>query len=215
MHHLSHSETAQQDFGNQTGFPDTPDLDTGFAQTLITSRQNISPKRLVEPGPHAGQIAQLFSAAAAAPDHGLLTPWRFVMVPAHRRADLAEVFALALIDRDPGATLEQIEAAREKAHRAPFLMLAVARLGPCEPDIPVLERMVAVGAAIQNLLLSAHSQGFGSSLTSGQAMQSPRMQALFELQPGEEAVCFVNVGTVSRRKMPRLRPDATRFVSSL
>ena len=215
MHALSYSDAARPAAGRPAGGGEAPAPDGGFAHALITSRQNISPKRLLEPGPHPAQLARLFSAAAAAPDHGLLTPWRFVMVPAHRRADLAEVFALALMDRDPGATLEQLEAAREKAHRAPCLMLAVARLGPCQPDIPVLERMVAVGAAIQNLLLSAHSQGFGSSLTSGQAMQSRRMQALFELQPGEAAVCFVNVGSVSRRKMPRLRPDAARFVSSL
>lgn len=189
--------------------------EAGFAEMLITSRQNISPKRLEAPGPSPEQVEQLFRAAAAAPDHGRLTPWRFVIVPTAKRTELAEVFALALIDRDPGATLEQIEAAREKAHRAPFLLLAVARLGPHEPDIPALERMVSMGAAVQNLLLCALGQGFGSSLTSGQAMQSKRMRDLFQLARGEEAVCFVNVGTVSKRKMPRLHPDAATFVSSL
>jgi nitroreductase len=204
--------------GRPDEFPPEADprhIEAEFAEALIASRQNISPKRLVEPGPDRSQAEQVFRAAAAAPDHGLVMPWRFVIVPTHRRTDLAEVFALALIDRDPGATLEQIEAAREKAHRAPCLVLAVARLGTCEPPIPVLERMVSVGAAIQNLLLSAHSLGYGSSLTSGQAMQSPRMRDLFQLTDGEEAVCFVNIGTVSKRKMPRLRPDVSSFVSSL
>jgi nitroreductase len=189
--------------------------ESGFAEALILSRQNISPKRLTEPGPTESQIEQLFRAAAAAPDHGLLMPWRFVMVPTSRRVDLAEVFALALIDRDPGATLDQIESAREKAHRAPLLLLAVARLGPCEPDIPVLERMVSVGCAIQNILLRAHSMAYGGSLTSGQAMSSPRMRALFNLQLGEEAVCFINIGTVSKRKVPRIRPEVSGFVTSL
>lgn len=186
-----------------------------FAEALMTSRQNIAPKCLVAPGPSTEQIEQLFRAAAGAPDHGQLVPWRFVLVPAPKRADLADVFALALIDRDAGATLEQIESAREKAHRAPLLMLAVAGLGPREPDIPMLERMVSVGCAIQNILLSAHSMAFGSGLTSGQAMSSPRMRALFKLQAGEEAVCFVNIGTVSKRKSPRLRPEPAEFVSNL
>ncbi|MDZ7812951.1 MAG: nitroreductase [Ideonella sp.] len=186
-----------------------------MADALITSRQNISPKRLVEPGPDAAQRLQIFRAAAAAPDHGLIQPWRFVIVPADKRALLAEVFALALVDRDPCATLEQIEAAREKAHRAPLLMLVVARLGDCEPPIPVLERMVSVGAAVQSMLLMAHGQGYGSGLTSGQAMRSPRMRQLFSLAPGEEAVCFLNIGTVSKRKSQRLRPDPASFVSSL
>ncbi|MBL8388670.1 MAG: nitroreductase [Hydrogenophaga sp.] len=188
---------------------------SSFADALITSRQNISPKRQVEPGPNVSQLDQIFRCAASAPDHGLVRPWRFVIVPQDKRALLAEVFALALVDRDPGATLEQIETAREKAHRAPVLMLVVARLGACEPPIPALERMVSVGAAVQNMLLMAHGQGFGSSLTSGQAMQSPRMRQLFELATGEEAVCFLNIGTVSKRKAQRLHPEARSFVSSL
>lgn len=185
------------------------------AYALITSRQNISPKRLDEPAPSPEDMALIFQAAAAAPDHGLVRPWRFVIVPQDKRRELAEVFALALIDRDPGATLEQIEAAREKAHRAPCLMLVVARLGPCEPPVPELERMVSVGCAIQNMLLMAHSLSYGSSLTSGQAMQSPRMRQLFALAEGEQAVCFVNIGTVSKRKPARLHPTPDTFVSTL
>lgn len=190
-------------------------MEVDFAEALIASRQNISPKRLVEPGPRTDQMQAIFRAAASAPDHGLLSPWRFVLVPKHRRDDLAEVFALSLIDRDPGATLEQIESAREKAHRAPCLLMAIARLGPSEPPIPPLERMVSVGAAIQNILLCAHSMGYGSGLTSGQAMQSPRMRKLFSMTEGEEAVCCINIGSVSKRKMPRARPDPSSFVSSL
>lgn len=161
-----------------------------------------------------GQLHELLSLAAAAPDHGLLTPWRFIVVPADQRHRLAEVFALALIDRDPSATLEQIESAREKAHRAPLLMVAIACLGPREPDTPPLERMVSMGAAIQNLLLGAHAMGFGAGLTSGQAMASKRLSELCGLAPGEVPVCCVNIGTVSKRKPgTRVRPLPSSFVS--
>jgi nitroreductase len=187
-----------------------------MAQALIGSRQNVSPKRLVEPGPSAEQLEALLSLAAAAPDHGLLMPWRFILVPAGQRQHLAEVFALALIDRDPGATLEQIESAREKAHRAPLLLVAIACLGPREPNTPPLERMVSMGAAIQNLLLGAHAMGFGAGLTSGQAMASQRLHDLCGLAEGEAAVCCVNIGTVSKRKSAaRARPLPAAFVSEL
>lgn len=190
-------------------------MDIGFAEALITSRQNTSPRRLVEPGPSASALASIFRAAAAAPDHGLLRPWRFVIVPQARRADLAEVFALALIDRDPGATLEQIEAAREKAHRAPLLMMVVVQLGLVDAHIPPLERMVSLGCAVQNMLLMAHSLALGSGLTSGQALQSPRMRELFRLESGEEPVCFVNMGTVAKHRTARLHPAATSFTTVL
>jgi len=188
----------------------------GIAQALIGSRQNVSPKRLIEPGPSAIQLDALLSLAAAAPDHGQLNPWRFIIVRAEQRHRLAEVFALALIDRDPGATLDQIESAREKAHRAPLLLVAVACLGDREPNTPPLERMVSMGAAIQNLLLGAHAMGFGAGLTSGQAMASSRLNHLCGLKAGEVPVCCVNIGTVTKRKASaRLRPMPSEFVSEL
>jgi nitroreductase len=185
-------------------------------RTLIVSRQTVLPKRLVEPGPTPAQLDELLKLAAAAPDHGLLTPWRFIVVPAVQRHRLAEVFALALTDRDPQATPVQIAQAREKAHRAPLLLVAVACLGPREPDTPTLERMVSMGAAIQNLLLGAHAMGFGAGLTSGQAMSSTRLHELLALVEGEVPVCCVNLGTATQRSQRKaLRPAPAQFVSVL
>lgn len=195
--------------------PSKEGQNSAWAAELITTRTNVSPKRLTDPGPDIHQMDQIFRAAAAAPDHGLLRPWRFVTVSEQKRSALGEAFALALIDRDPGATLEQIDAARDKAHRAPRLMLVVAQLGPSEPPIPVLERMVSVGAAVQNMLLMAHALGYGSSLTSGQAMNSERLRSLFGLKDGETAVCFLNIGTIVKRKQGRTHPEADSFVSNL
>ena len=204
------------------GVDTASDMDAGegepfaFAQALIGSRQNVSPKRLLAPGPTPDQLEALLELAAAAPDHGQLTPWRFIEVPSEQRHRLAEVFALALIDRDPGATLAQIEAAREKAHRAPLLLVAVARLGPRDPETPALERMISMGAAVQNLLLGAHAMGFGAGLTSGQAMASKRLHELCGLGDGEVPVCCVNIGTVSQRKpATRVRPRPAEFTSEL
>lgn len=196
--------------------PDATGETFDLARALIQSRTNVSPKRLVEPGPSADQLEALLALAAAAPDHGMLTPWRFVLVPEAQRPRLAEVFALALIDRDPGATVDQIESAREKAHRAPLLLVAVACLGARDPDIPALERMVSMGAAIQNILLGAHALGFGAGLTSGQAMASPRLHRLLELGDGETPVCCVNIGTVEKRRAsPRARPQPREFLAVL
>jgi len=136
-------------------------------------------------------------------------------VPVDRREALAEAFGQALLARDANATPVQVAQAREKAFRAPFLALAVARLGVCEPDIDPLERLVSLGAALQNILLAAHGMGFGASLTSGQAMRSDPLRALLALAEGEQAVCCINIGTVTRAKPVRLRPDVAAFVSSL
>ena len=204
-----------------------------FANALIHSRQNVSPRRLNEPGPSPHQLQHILGAAAAAPDHGQLVPWRFVVVPLEQRSRLADVFGLALVDRDPLATQAQIDNACEKAHRSPFLMLAVACLitkeeqsdsalprgthhqDSAEAHVSDIERLVSFGCAIQNILLSAHAAGFGTGLTSGQAMVSPQLRALFNLNENEHAVCCINIGTVTKHKPHRIRPETSRFISSL
>jgi nitroreductase len=195
--------------------PCTADSPADWARTLIHTRQTVLPKRLFAPGPDEAQLRELFEAAAAAPDHEQRLPWRFVVVPLDKRGLLAEVFAQALLDRDPAALPQHLQMAREKAHRAPLLMLALARLDDTDPEVPAPERWVSLGCAIQNMLLTAHAMGFGSSLTSGQAIASPRLRALFALAPAEAPVCFVNVGTASQSRPMRARPEPQRFVSRL
>ena len=114
-----------------------PDDVAGLAAALIQSRQTILPKRLGGPGPSAAELAQILQAAAHAPDHGQLLPWRFILVPQAARPPLADVFAQALLERDPAATAEQAEQAREKAYRSPVLLLAVvdAERGDAEIDL--------------------------------------------------------------------------------
>lgn len=191
------------------------DRDATGLQKLLASRQNVPPKRLVEPGPSFEQVEVLMEAAAAAPDHGQLTPWHFVLIPQERRHLLAEAFVRALVDRDAGATQAQMEAAREKAHRAPCLLLAVVHLDSYASAIPACERLVSLGCAIQNVLLTATALGYGSGLTSGSALESAAMRALFSLQPNEHAVCFVAVGTVSQAKPARQRPTGAQVLRVL
>jgi nitroreductase len=186
-----------------------------FAAALIHNRRTVLPKRLAGPGPDAAQLARILDAAAAAPDHGQLLPWRFVLVPAKERERLADVFALALQQRDPKATQEQLAQAREKAFRAPTLLLAIARVGLPTDEIPAAERLVSAGCAIQNMLLMATALGFGSALTSGKALQSRPLRELFGLATDEQALCFLSIGTVSATRPPRPRPASEHYVSEL
>ncbi len=181
----------------------------------MQSRQTILPKRLIAPGPDAAQLQMLLASASSAPDHGQLLPWRFVLVPTGARERLAQVFADALLERDASALPEQVAQAREKAHRAPLLLLLVADGARGDPEIDLHERIISAGCAVQNMLLMATAQGFGSSLTSGKALKSQTLRALFDLSPGELALCFVSVGTVAAARKPRARPVPADYVSTL
>ena len=184
------------------------------ALTLIHSRQHTSPKRLGDPGPDNAQIEKILTAASAAPDHGRLTPWRIVVIPRERRHLLGEVFAEALIERDATATEAQKEDARAKAHRGPFLVLVVARLSPELGDTHPQERLISAGSAIQNMLLAAHAMRFGAGLSSGRALYSRQMRALFGLAAHEQPLCFITVGTVQKQKSGEPRPVMADYTST-
>lgn len=186
-----------------------------WAQALLNSRRTTLPKRLQSPGPDAAQQAAILAAAAVAPDHGQQLPWRFIEVPQQHRAELAQAFATALIERDPNASADEQEQAREKAYRAPWLLLAVCRVRGGDPDIPGQERLLSAGCAIQNMLLLAAAAGYGSGLTSGKALTSQALRQLFALHDDEDALCFINIGTVSEVRRGKPRPDSSAYFSRL
>lgn len=183
--------------------------------TLMQSRQTILPKRLTGPGPDEEQLHLILNAAASAPDHGQLLPWRFVIIPAQSRAHLAEVFGAALLERDPQATPAEVNQAREKAFRSPLLLLAIVDSNRGDQEVDLHERIVSAGCAVQNMLLMATALGFGSALTSGKALKSTGLRSLFDLKAGEHALCFISVGSVLSGKHAKLRPTPADYVTTL
>ncbi|WP_229503830.1 nitroreductase family protein [Massilia putida] len=181
---------------------------------LLPARRHVGLRRLLAPGPDAAALERILRAAAQAPDHGLLRPWRFVLVPQDRRADLGAAFEDALAQRDPAADDAARAAARDKAQHAPCLLVAILIDAPATP-IPTAEKLVSLGCAIQNLLLAAQALDFASGLASGGALDAPAMRRLLRLEPHERAICFIGLGTAAVAKPPRQRPEPAQFFSSL
>ena len=142
-----------------------------------------------------------------------MVPWRFIEIQDSSRPTLGEVFRLCLLDRDPEATLIQQQEALDKASRGPLLLLAVANYTDSNEDISKQEKLISLGCAIQNILLSAYAYGFGSGLSSGRALQSERIRALFHLTNDEDPICFITIGTVLKNKHGRIRPSLSEYHS--
>jgi len=143
--------------------------------------------------------------------------WRFVLVPQAQRPRLADAFAAALLERDATALPEQLEQAREKAHRSPVLLLAVVDGRRGDPAVGLHERILSAGCAVQNLLLMATALGFGSALTSGQALCSQALRAARHRHGGAAASGHPALDGVAsdrcpRRALPRQLDRAARDV---
>lgn len=177
--------------------PSRPGLD------LILARRSVSPRHLVEPAPTRDQLDIILRAAVAAPDHKSLRPFRFILIPPERRADLAAAFRDAKAEQDPGAAATEVERAGEKAYRGAMLLAAVLRIERDHPRVSVSDQMLAAGAAIENMLLAANALGFGAALRSGKSATSRRVRLALGVSGEEELAAFVMVGTPSKTPPPR------------
>ena len=198
--------------------PDTDDHSADLATlvlALIGSRHSVAPKRLLAPGPSAAQLLQMVEAAASAPDHRALRPWRLIRIADHQRDALADLFEACSRERagadGPPPTAADLAKSRDKAYRAPTLLLAVLRAAADDPEVPLTERAVTLGAALMNLLLAAHGLGFGAMLTSGRAVRTARFAQALALAADEQAVCFVSIGTAGLAQR-RARATAACFL---
>lgn len=187
-------------------------IQTTVLEAILT-RHSVSPKRLDSPGPDYKQIIQLMQAAAAAPDHGKLQPWRFINFPETSRVDLAGVFEAALRERLPSADDEALNRAREKASRAPVLLGLVLRINR-HSDVPhVDDQLASGGAALQNVLLAVHAMGFGARALSGQAVRTQSFRAALKLAEDEIFLCFIAIGTPSSAPKHRARANPETLLS--
>jgi len=169
---------------------------------LLTRRRSIS--RLTEPGPDEADLTTMIEAACAAPDHGRLRPWRFVVLRGSARDELGAAFAQAQSQRDPAATDEDLANVAAKARRAPVIVAVVARTTP-HPKVREWEQLVAAGCAAQNLCLAATALGYGSMWRTGWLAEHPVVLARLGLGEDEQLVGMIYLGTVpeGQRTPPR------------
>jgi nitroreductase len=180
----------------------------------ILQRRSVSPRRLVAPGPDDSQLRLLIEAAAAAPDHGRIHPWRFVAVGERDRAQLAKVFREAAHELDAGATEDALQREAEKAHNAPCLIAVIARIDENHPVAPVTEQWVSVGAALQNILLAAENLGFHAMMVSGRKVTASAMRKAFELAINEHLVGFVSIGSANPEPRDTKRAKVDEVLTS-
>ncbi|MGH8932425.1 MAG: nitroreductase family protein [Egibacteraceae bacterium] len=164
-----------------------------------------SPTRLIEPAPDEEGLARLLGAAVAAPDHGRLRPWRFVVARGQALQSLGEAFAAAHAERDPSARPAELARTRAKALRAPLVLVVIASLKPSE-KVPAWEQLASAACSAQHVQLAAHALGYGSMWRTGWIAGAPKVRAHLGLQANEQVVAFLYLGTVPQGAIRPPRP---------
>jgi len=162
--------------------------------TAICGRASAT--RLTAPAPGPDDLDRILRAGARAPDHGRLAPWRFVVLEDRGRELLANAMAAAKLHAVPDSTEHELEIERSKARRAPMIVAVAAKVDPSH-KVPEIEQILAVGAAVQNMILAARALGYGTMWKTGNAAYDPIVKQALGLDSADRIVAFLYLGTAA------------------
>ena len=169
---------------------------------LIAINSRASAIKLGAPGPTRDQLDIILKAGTRAPDHGRLSPWRFVVLEGQARHVLGDAMSAMRRRLSPEATDDEVMKEGQKVMRAPTIVVVAAHVLP-PGKIPEIERIVAVGAAMQNMILAAHALGFGTMWKTGAPAYYPEVKRAIGLAPEDHVVGFLYLGSTETPGTPR------------
>jgi nitroreductase len=182
------------------------------ALDLLKTRRSVKPIEMTGPAPSAAEIDTLLTVASRVPDHGKLTPWRFIVFADDARLKIGETIAKVFVADNPQATAEQVAFEKTRLARAPLVIAVVSRAAP-HVKIPEWEQQMSSGAAAMNLVTAAHAQGYAASwLTEWYAYDRRVLDAL-GLAPHERMTGFVHIGRPAKPPEDRPRPPLADIVT--
>ena len=178
--------------------------------SLLATRRSAKPRDMRGPGPTEGQLERLLTVASRVPDHGKLTPWRFVVVDSDKRVAFSAMLEAAYRSEVPEPNPSELEKLRSFGGDAPCLVVVLSR--PAEFNaIPVFEQELSAGGAATMLCAAASAMGFVAGWITGWASRSPAVVASLG-QPSDRIVGFVFIGTTPPLNEDRPRPDLATVV---
>src|SRR5258708_24109189 len=92
------------------------------ALELLKIRRSVKPREMTGPGPSPAQLETILTIGARVPDHGKLTPWRFIVFEGDARARAGEVIAKVFARKNPHAAPTEIDIEKRRLTAAPLVI---------------------------------------------------------------------------------------------
>jgi nitroreductase len=175
----------------------------------LTTRRSAA--QFAEPAPDDETLGKILGAAMHAPDHGKLKPWRFIVLRGDARKRFGDVMAEAMKKREPDAPANMLEREREKPLRAPLIVVLAAAIKE-DHKIPVVEQLLAAGAAAQNIMIAAHALGYGAAWKTGAPAYDDFVKETLGLSASDAIVGFLYLGTSATIPNVLPQPELATFV---
>ena len=172
----------------------------------------MKPREMTGPGPSPAELETILTIGARVPDHGKLAPWRFIVFEGDGGARAGEVIAAVFAQKNPQATVAEIEIEKRRLTDAPLVIGVVSFTRP-HPKVPPWEQELSAGASAMNIVTAASALGYGACwLTGWFAFDRDVLDGL-GLKADEKLAGFVHIGTPSKPSSDRPRPALADIVT--
>lgn len=180
----------------------------------LYNRYSIPPKFFSNQKISKNDLNDILKAARSTPDHGKLYPWKFLIIEDDKRERLGNIFADALIQRDPTVTEALIKKEKSRPLRAQTIVTIIADIVENNPKVPPVEQICSAAMAVQNMLLAAHIKQIGSILLTGKNAHDNYVKEKLGLMEKDVIIGFLYLGYVDQPiNIPSKRPNINNFVS--
>ncbi|MDB5483011.1 MAG: nitroreductase [Caulobacteraceae bacterium] len=175
---------------------------------FLARRRSASALTLGEPGPTEAELRALLTLATRAPDHGKLTPWRFIVLQgAEKRAFVEGLEAIAAARPDAA----KVQAKLGKIRVPPLTVAVISRV--VEGEIPEWEQRLSAGAVCAIMIIAVQAMGYGANWITDWYAYDPAATDLLGLTGSERVAGFVHLGTPTEPPLERVRPDVDALVT--
>ncbi|MBL1421612.1 MAG: nitroreductase [Alphaproteobacteria bacterium] len=172
----------------------------------LTTRRTVTKDKLSEPGPSEQEIVQMLTIASRVPDHGKLSPWRFIIYPQSVGVEIGEFLAKRRGELIAGISSNLQKQERNRLTQAPLCIGVISK--PVKTDVPEWEQVMASGAVCFNLLQAAYSLGYSAQWLSDWFSFDAPSKKFMGIEADEQVAGFIYVGTAPVKKpKDRPRPD--------
>jgi len=178
----------------------------------LLARHSTPSKVLGEPGPDDAQLLRMLAVAVHVPDHGRLSPWRFIRIRGDAREALGRVLEARLVEREPDAPPARRDKERNRFNHAPCVIAVIAHLTPGH-KIPESEQIQSGSCACFSLLQAAQALGFGAQWLTGMAAYDEGVLAALGLTSNERVLGFIHIGTARAPGEERPRADPATLLT--
>ena len=179
---------------------------------FLLKRRSVVVRNMAEPGPSSEDLEKILRAGMRVPDHGRLTPWRFIVIRGDARMKMGKILGKAFRKENPDCIDEQVEIEEERFIRAPSVVAVVSRTTP-EHKIPEWEQILSSGAACQNMLTAALGMGFAAQWITEWYAYNEDVKSALGLKSRDRVSGFLYFGSLTDAPTDRIRPDYEDIVS--